>query len=169
MPKNLAMAKITIPKQLLTLNTKAKKMLASEVVEYIRNRTQKGRGKNGNPWARADARKYSKGNNKVPPVDLTLTGNMLDAVKLLRTRSDQISIGISINDKDNWNKAKGNILGSYGGKPNPKKARKFMEFGRRDLRLVLDKVQRDLEKEMKRGVKPKDFTKKSGTFPHKYY
>lgn len=63
----------------------------------------------------------SKGN-----VNLTLSGDMLAAVKLLSHSKGSVLVGFENGTEEN-DRAEGNQLGSYGQpSPNPRKARKFL-------------------------------------------
>lgn len=151
MPKNISATKIKLPKNLGALDRKTKDFLAKEVIDYLILRTRKGHGKNDRPWNKARARKYSKEYPKTPPVNLTVTGDLMKAIKHLNTSGRQLHIGVPFSD-ENYGKAKGNILGSYGKRPDSKKARNFLEFGRTDLQKVIKKAGKKLEKLYAQGI-----------------
>ena len=138
------------------LNPQTRKLVAEGLIEHIRHRTRKGQGKNEKPWKYSRARKYSKEYGKQPPVNLLNTEKMLNAIDVIKSSPTQISIGIRSSDKE-YGKAKGNILGSYGKSPDPKKARNFLELGRNDLNKVLNKLDRELTGKITSGLKAKDF------------
>ena len=83
---------------------------------------------------------------------------MLNAIDVIKSSPTQISIGIRSSDKE-YGKAKGNILGSYGKSPDPKKARNFLELGRNDLNKVLNKLDREITNKIVSNIKPKDLLK----------
>lgn len=104
--------------------------IADAVIEFIRERTESGKDKNGKKFP-AYSKEYvksldfkiagkSKGN-----VNLTLSGDMLAALKLLSVKEDKIIIGYEAGSDEN-DRAEGNILGSYGGDPKQSKARDFL-------------------------------------------
>ncbi len=72
-------------------------------------------------------------------VDLTLSGDMLDALKVLSHKKGSVLIGFDSGSKEN-DKAEGNITGSYGKSPNPRKARDFLGLLKSEInQIVRDK------------------------------
>jgi hypothetical protein len=69
-------------------------------------------------------------------VDLQLSGDMLAAMRLLRESKGEIVIGFDRGSPENA-KAEGNILGSYGGEPNRKRARDFLGIQPAKLRELI--------------------------------
>ena len=61
---------------------------------------------------------------------------MLDTLKVLETKKGQIVIGFDKDDPVN-DRAEGNILGSYGGDPDPKKARNFLDVSDKEIANIL--------------------------------
>lgn len=104
--------------------------IADDVIEFIRSRTEDGLDKRGKKF-----KKYSKeyiksldfniAGKSPGEVNLKLSGDMLAALKLLRQTENKIVIGYEQDSEEN-DRAEGNILGSYGGDPDPKKARDFL-------------------------------------------
>lgn len=143
MPKNPAQTKIKVPKSYGPVERRA---IASEIIDYIRERSKNGKGKGNRPW-KGPASKYSdtykkskafkaKGQSSV--VDLTLSTEMLETIKLVSTRPGEITIGHKLGDSA-YGKAKGNILGTYGQKrPIPGKARPYLELTRKEVKSVTD-------------------------------
>ena len=155
MPKIQTIAKIKIPKKIGKLNPKTRKLLAEGLIDHIRDRTRKGQGKNEKPWKYSRARKYSKDYKKLPPVNLLDTEAMLNAIEIIKSTPNQINIGIKSSNKE-YGKAKGNILGSYGKKPDPKKARNFLELGRNDINKVINKMDNELTSKIVSSINKKD-------------
>lgn len=118
--------------------------LADLVIEHIVERTQGGKDKNGKKFP-AYSRSYIqsldfKNANKSPSrVDLQLSGDMLAAISLLSDASGVLKIGFKNNTPEN-DKAEGNILGSYGGSPNAKKARDFLGIEQKKLNELINYV-----------------------------
>jgi hypothetical protein len=118
--------------------------LADLVIEHIVDRTKRGLDKEGKGFP-----KYSKeyiqsldfkNAGKSPSrVDLQLTGDMLAALKLLGNKKGEIRIGFENGTIEN-SKAEGNILGSYGREPNPRKARDFLGIENKKLKELIDYV-----------------------------
>lgn len=134
--------KIEIPD---TLKPKQREDLAFSILEFIRERTKSGTGLNAAGTRNKDFPAYSasymksldfKIAGKSRNVDLTLTGDMLDAMDLLKHKKGEITIGFTNGSVDNA-KAEGNILGSYGGTPNPRKARNFLGVTSSELKAIV--------------------------------
>lgn len=115
--------------------------LADLIIEHIVDRTDRGIDKDGKKFP-----KYSKsyiksldfqnaGKSK-SKVNLQLSGDMLAAIKLLSHQNGKLTIGFDKNTEEN-DKAEGNILGSYGGDPNPSKARDFLGLSSSKLRELI--------------------------------
>jgi len=69
-------------------------------------------------------------------VDLTLSGDMLSALRLLNQSPGEITIGYESGSTDNA-KADGNIRGTYGKpKANPSKARDFLGISKQELEII---------------------------------
>lgn len=118
------------------------------MIEHIYERTtSENRDKDGRKFP-----KYSKSyiksldfaNARKSPskVDLQLSGDMLAAMKLLNHRPGEITIGFERGTQENA-KAEGNILGSYGGDPNPAKARDFLGIQEKKLRELVKFIKND--------------------------
>ena len=75
-------------------------------------------------------------------VDLTLSGEMLSALKVISHKKGSLLVGFDNGTEAN-SKAEGNILGSYGKDPNPKKARNFLGIISSEIRKIVSTVKRD--------------------------
>lgn len=110
-------------------------LIAEAVIQFIVDRTNAGHNKFHRTWA-GEAGKYTeaykKRSGKDEPVDLLLSGDMLESLTVLKNAEDALVIGYERGDENN-DKALGNILGSYGRAPNPKKARPFLDITKKDL------------------------------------
>lgn len=118
--------------------------IADEILDYIKERTNRGHGKNDRPWRGSKANEYSKSyknsldfkqKSSKGRVNLELSGDMLTAIEA-KQKSGEIKIHIPFSE-DEWSRAKGNVLGSYGGRPNSSKARNFIELGYRDKAEIM--------------------------------
>jgi len=130
---------IDIPKWLKPTERKA---FAQEVIDFIRARTKSGIGVSETTDEAKNKKfpKYSKEYLKKKGsslVDLTLKGDMLDAIKQLRDRAGKITIGIKT-DKQN-SKAHGHQTGNVG------KVRKFLGISQADLRRLIKEFAGDTE------------------------
>lgn len=134
--------KISIPE---SYGPKEREDLGFAILEFIRKRTQSGVGLNAEGTRNKSFPAYSKSYmesldfkiaGKSSKVDLTLSGDMLDAMDVLRHKRGEMVIGFQNGSEDNA-KAEGNILGSYGGDPNPRKARNFLGVTERELKAII--------------------------------
>lgn len=141
MPKNIASENIEIPKAYNALERRA---IARDVIEYVRKRTKDGKGENNQSW-RGSASKYSSSYQKSldfklkadkGKVNLTLSGDMLTAIDMLQNKKGKIQIGIPFGAQE-WGRAKGNILGSYGKSPDPSKERPFLKISKNEIKEIL--------------------------------
>lgn len=124
------------------LDRDQKLAMGLEIIDAILERTEKGLDKNNNPFPGysdkyIESLDFSLAGKSPRKVNLKLSGEMLGAIEVLDVDKDgEIVIGIPRDDKFNNEKAEGNILGSYGGKPNKSKARDFMGISRDDLNAI---------------------------------
>jgi hypothetical protein len=70
---------------------------------------------------------------------------MLESIQLLSHKSGEIVIGFDKSDDELNGKAEGNILGSYGGEPNKKKARDFLGMPKDELDILFDAFESEIE------------------------
>jgi hypothetical protein len=120
------------------------KVIADEVLSYIVERSKSGKGKDGKAFpayskSYINSLDFKIAGKKASKIDLTLSGEMLDSLKVLMANKNKIVIGYEKGDPVN-NKAEGNILGSYGGEPNPKKARNFLELSGKELTKIIEQL-----------------------------
>jgi hypothetical protein len=126
-------------------NSRERQAIASDIVDYLRDRTEQGRGEGGKSWA-GSAGRYSKSYKeslryqiagKSDTVNLTLSGDMLDMLRLVDDDKGALVIGFEPGDAE-AGKAEGNIRGSYGQpKGNRSKARDFLAISRDELKKIL--------------------------------
>lgn len=107
-----------------------------EIIEHIKKRTAKGLDKSGNPW-KGKAGTYSKsyansldfkiaGKSK-GKVNLELSSEMMNSIKVLSHEKGSILIGYDKGDKQLNAKVEGNRKGTYGqSKPIRGKQRDFL-------------------------------------------
>jgi len=115
--------------------------IAAEIIDHIITRTKSGKDKDGEGFP-GYSKSYMKSldfkiSGKGKKVDLTLSGEMLSSMELLKESSGKVVIGFEKDDDING-RAEGNILGSYGGSPNPKKSRDFLGIGKDQLNKILE-------------------------------
>lgn len=117
-------------------------MLADLVLEHIVERTTtQGLDKNGKAFPKysksyIESLDFKNAGKSPGSVDLQLSGDMLAAMTLLSEKSGQITIGFEKGAEENG-RAEGNILGSYGGEPNKKRARDFLGIQPKKLRELI--------------------------------
>jgi hypothetical protein len=122
--------------------------LAQLIIEHIRDRTgnqMKGvkNGRNFDLRSKPYSESYIKsaafkgaGKSK-NRVNLRLSNEMLDAIKLISHKKGSVLIGFDKGSRAN-DKAAGNRLGSYGRSPNPSKARPFLDITEGDLNRIIN-------------------------------
>lgn len=110
--------------------------IAAEVLDYIVERTEKGKDKDGDRFPKY-TKQYSelKGQGNV---DLRLSGEMLESIALLANEKGKIRLGYG-SGSSVAGKVEGNCVGSYGNNPNPAKARNFLGIEDAALEKILKK------------------------------
>lgn len=109
-----------------------RKIIAEEIIDYIVKRSKSGKDKDEKSFPKySQSYKKSKdfeiAGKKGKPVNLTLSDEMLNALKLLSHRNGEITIGFDKDDDRNNGVAEGNIKGTYGNlKPLRGKKRDFL-------------------------------------------
>lgn len=162
MPKNIASETIKIPKKYNALERRA---ISLDIINYVRNRTKKAKGEGPKGWT-PPANKYSKQYKeskdfKLKPdqsgkVNLTLTGDMLTAVKMTGSKSGELKIGVPLGSSE-WGKAKGNILGTYGKNTGrTSKARPFLKLTKEEIKKILSKYPKSGDDRIKNLAKLKE-------------
>jgi len=140
--KNWTKTSIKIPSG---YSASERRAIAQDFVDYIVDRTRKGKGKDGKAWS-GKAGQYSKGykesfefkaKTSKGKVTLELFGDMLASVEQISNTPREISVGIKKSDED-YGKAEGNIRGTYGKKsPITGKARPFMDLSNDEIKKIL--------------------------------
>ena len=122
-------------------NRQEREAIADDVLEFIRERTEKGKDKNnknfpGYSESYRESLAYKVGKGRSGKVNLTLSGDMLAAMDLKKQGKGYIEIGFSSGSEND--KAEGNILGTYGNQtPLPKKQRDFLGIKPAELKKIL--------------------------------
>lgn len=117
--------------------------LAREIIDFIVSRT---RDKNLDKDNRSfpgyskdyiNSLEFKLAGKSRSDIDLTLSGDMLDSIKLLSSRAGKLVIGFDRGTEND--KAEGNRIGSYGKSfGNPTKARDFLGIHPEDLSKILE-------------------------------
>lgn len=125
-----------------SFNPAQREAVASEVIDFIVERSKAGKDKNNKPFpGYSDEYKASKefkiAGKSPGKVNLTLSNQMLNSVKLLRHERGKIIIGHDRNDKFVNAKAEGNIKGTYGqSSPIPGKQRDYLGIDSKNLKKI---------------------------------
>jgi len=131
--------------------------IAQDIIDYLIERTREGKGEGGKKFSGTYSESYAKSleyklsGKKKGRIDLTLTGEMLDSLLILTEKSGELVIGYEKDDEVNG-RAEGNILGSYGGDPNPKRARNFLALTDKEIRAILARYPLDDKEERRAAV-----------------
>lgn len=120
------------------------------VADYIRERTAKGVGvRDGATYkfpgyspSYVKSLDFKIAGKSKGQVNLELSGDMLAELDVLSARPGEVVVGFERGSLEN-DKAEGNILGSYGGDPNPKRARNFLGLTERELAALVKKFERE--------------------------
>ena len=119
--------------------------IARDVITYIQQRAiSENKGFNPETGREKKFPKYSKEYAKrkgASPgdVDLVLSADMFNAMKMLTSTSESITVGFEAGTPENG-KAEGNQKGTYGkSSPIPGKARPFLGLTQAALKEILDK------------------------------
>lgn len=145
MPAKWQKVNITIPDH---LGPDEREAVAAEVLDFIRERTQKKNKDKNNKDLPAYSKEYvksldfkiagkSKGN-----VNLTLSGDMLGAMGLLSHKRGKITIGFENGTPENA-RADGNIRGTYGQSKPVAPPRDFLGIAPEDLQKILKQYPND--------------------------
>ena len=120
------------------IKVKDRQKIADAFLTHIIGRTFAGYDKDNERFAQY-TKQYAefKGVGR-REVDLTLSGEMLEKLKVLKIDAKGVEIGYS-GSKDLIGKVEGNILGTYGQPdPIPGKARDFLGIDKKDAELIVD-------------------------------
>ena len=122
-------------------NEETRLALGLEIVDFIIERSKAGKDKKNNDFASysksyMDSFDFKQSGKSKSKVDLTLSGEMLNAITVLESNEGEITIGIPEDDSFNNAKAEGNIKGTYGGTPKRGKKRDFMGITSKDLAAI---------------------------------
>jgi hypothetical protein len=118
--------------------------LGVEIIDHIIERSKSGKDKKNRDMP-AYSKEYKESFDfklagKSKKVNLTLSGEMLNALTVLDNKAGEITIGIPKDDTFNNAKAEGNIKGTYGQKKAiAGKKRDFMGISRSDLKDITGK------------------------------
>jgi len=138
------------------LTSKERVGVGKELLKYIQKRTAAGEGKGNKKFpgyskAYVQSLDFKNAGKQASKVNLKLSGDMIAAHKVISHSKGQLIHGFENNTPEN-DRAEGNILGSYGGDPNPKKARDFMGLTKQEIKIIVDLERGGLFGRLRRGV-----------------
>lgn len=120
-----------------------KEQIAVRIVDFIKLRTLSGFDKDNRRFSSYTEEYAEKKGTGRRDVDLQLTGEMLDAMKIFKIGRNYIEIGYDGRSNQAL-KAEGNILGTYGQPlPIPGKARDFLGLTQKDLDAIIQEFSKD--------------------------
>ena len=138
-------------------------VIAEEILNFIVERTKKGKGMDGSSFPSYSTEYKNslefKIGGKTNKVNLTLSGEMLDSIEIIKAENGKISYGYS-ESNEMMGRAEGNITGSYG-KPqgNSSKARRFLDISPKELAKICgaigelpENIQQKISKAAKQGA-----------------
>jgi hypothetical protein len=125
--------KIKLPK---TIKPRERVAIAEVLLTHIVTRTLNGEDKNNKKFKNYTEKYADLKGVDVSDVDLTLDGEMLEALELVSHKSGEITIGYKDPSEELSGKVEGNRSGFYG-KSKKKKARDFLGITQSDLSLLL--------------------------------
>lgn len=117
--------------------------ISRDIIEAIQINARNGLDADGKPFKGGYTEAYKKsldfkiGGKSPGKVDMTLSGDMLGAIDLLKNGNGKLVIGFEKGSDENA-RADGNIRGTYGqSKPIPGKARNFLGIPEAQLKAIL--------------------------------
>lgn len=128
---------VDVSKELPDVNREELEILGEEIIDFVVDRTLRGRNKNNRVFPRYDE-EYAEREGKDNPPDLSESGEMLEDIEVLQVkpRLKQIIIGYP-SDYTDLGKVEGNVRGTYGqAKPIAGKARDFLGITAKDLKNI---------------------------------
>jgi hypothetical protein len=113
-------------------------ILGEEIIDFIIERTLKGKNINNRPFGRYSD-EYAEREGKDNPPDLNLSSDMLESLEVLKVMPTAKRVRIGYDTRyDGLGKVEGNVLGTYGQKsPIPGKKRDFLGISKSDLEKLL--------------------------------
>lgn len=132
---------IELPDWVADLPLAQRRAIGDDIVQFIRDRCAVGQGvrRHGNHFRTYSFPAYSKEYAKAKGqtrVDLVLSEEMLSALDSFNVKETSVDIGYRGNSRLQG-KVEGNRIGSYGGSPNPAKARDFLGVTNAELAAIL--------------------------------
>lgn len=129
-----------------SFNAEQRLLAGRMIIDKIQNNTSLGKDRYGQSFPRYSAEYRTsldfENAGKSSRVNLQLTGDMLISLEIIKHSQGSITIGYPSGHPDSG-KVEGNVIGSYGGDPNPSKARPFIGLPQRQLDLIIARVRNE--------------------------
>jgi hypothetical protein len=142
-----------------SLNKEEREELANRVLGQIYERTDAGRKPTGGKFPKY-TKEYAKEKGvSRSDVDLQLSEKMLRGMRQLKSSKYDKKGLVTVGFKKGQlieRRAEGNILGSYGGNPDKKKARPFLGISQKFLDKATEDILAKREKDQEAGVEKTD-------------
>jgi hypothetical protein len=131
----------TIVKLPKYLKAEERAAIAQEIITYIQDRTTEGKDVDERKFKGGYSNSYKKSldfkvGGKTNKINLTLSGEMLAAIKLLDSSSGKIKIGFNEDDPE-AGRVEGNQRGTYGQSKPVAEPRKFLGISDKVLKSIL--------------------------------
>lgn len=134
--------KVSIPEEYTAFE---RELLGDEIIDFIRERVQgKNLDKRNRPFGSyseeyVDSLDFKIAGKDKNEVNLTLSGDMLGAMRVLEHERGSVTIGYEDGSQENA-KAAGNILGTYGKDRPVGPKRDFLGLTKQDLEKIVRKI-----------------------------
>ena len=123
--------------------------IGEEIINYIIDRTKDGKGAGGKAFpgyskSYINSLDFAIAGKSPDEVDLTLSSELLDSLKIVSIEGRKLRIGYDEGDIRNNGVAEGNIIGSYGQpRANAKKARNFLEITSKEIEPIVNQFKEE--------------------------
>ena len=139
--------------------------IAEDLIDFIIERTSTGKGKDGKSFP-SYSKSYKESLDfkiagKGSTVDLVLTGEMLDSLKVIKAESGEVIIGYD-SDDEVAGRVEGNTIGSYGGSAKKSRARNFLGLSDKEISNVLKDYPLDRINKMLRNTEASELARLIG-------
>lgn len=132
----------------IDFNEEQRFQVAQLIIEKIQENTSQGKNRYGSSMPKySEEYKQSldfKNAGKGSLPNLHLSGDMLASIELISDKPGEVVIGYKAGDSL-AGQVEGNVIGSYGGNPDPSHARPFIGLPQKQLDLIIAKVRSETE------------------------
>ena len=144
--------RVDIPK---TYTPTERVAIANAIIEFSIKRSKAGDAVDGSSFpgytsGYKNSLNFGIAGKSESSVNLTLSGEMLNAMDLISHSNGSLLIGYDRGDSDLNGKVEGNRIGSYGREADSDKARDFLGISKTDLDKILKQFPKETEDETKK-------------------